>query len=168
LINGKPAAVFAFTVPLGKSHLDVSVCCFPNITQAGIATFYTGTTAATLGGGASGGGGVAGNFQTSTDWHSFQTMAAYHGELFIDPESGIVLRMITEAELKPSDVVHELDARVDFGPVKVSNQVLIEPLKTFVNTLVVPNGDSGAATYTTRRTLFTSEYRDYALAGTKR
>jgi len=167
LINGKPAAVFAFTVPQKKSHLDVNVCCFPNITQAGIATFYTGTTAATLGGGASGGGGVAGNFQTSTDWHNFRTTAAYHGELFINPDSGIVLRMITEAELKPSEVVHELDTRVDFGPVKVNNQLVVVPVKTFVNTLVVPYGDSGAATYTTRRTLFTSEYKDYAQAGAK-
>jgi hypothetical protein len=165
-INGKAAAVYAFTVPRKQSQLDVNVCCFPNINQAGIATFYTATTAAALGGG-SGGGGVAGNFQTSTDWHNFKTTAAYHGELFIDPDSGIVLRMITEAELKPSEVVHELDTRVDFGPVKVNNKMLVVPVKTFVNTLVVPNGDSGAATYTERRTLFTSEYKDYALAETK-
>src|SRR5208282_1068088 len=75
-INGKAAAVYAFTVLRKQSQLDVNVCCFPNINQAGIATFYTATTAAALGGG-SGGGGVAGNFQTSTDWHSFKTTAAY-------------------------------------------------------------------------------------------
>jgi hypothetical protein len=165
-INGKPAAVYAFTVPRKQSHLDVNVCCFPNVNQAGIATFYTATTASALGGG-SGGGGVAGNFQTSTEWHNFKSTAGYHGELFIDPDSGIVLRMITEAELKPSDVVHELDIRVDFGPFKVNNKTIVVPMKTFVNTLVVPNGDSGAATYSTRRTLFTSEYKDYAEPGTK-
>ena len=167
LINGKPAAVFAFKVPQKQSHLDVSVCCFPNVNQAGIGTFYTATSAAALGGGGgTGGGGVAGNFQTSTDWHDFRIIAPYHGELFIDPDTGIVLRMITEAELKPSDVVHELDTRVDFGPVKVSDKTLVVPMKTFVNTLVVPHGDSGAATYTTRRTLFTSEYKGYQSAGT--
>ena len=166
LINGKPVAVFSFAVPRKKSHVDVNVCCFPNVNQAGIATFYTATTASTLGGGASG-GGVAGNFQTKTEWHDFKTVAAYHGEFFIDPDSGIVLRMITEAELKPSDVVHELDTRIDFGPVKLNDKMLVVPVKTFVNTLVVPHGDSGAGTYTTRRTLFTSEYKDYALAGEK-
>jgi hypothetical protein len=163
LINGKPAAVFGFAVPRKKSHLDVNICCFPNVNQAGVATFYTATTAATLGEGASG-GGVSGNFQTSTNWHNFKTTAAYHGEFFIDPDSGVVLRMITEAELKPSELVHELDTRVDFSPVQVNNKMLVVPVKTFVNTLVVPHGDSGAATYTTRRTLFTSEYKDYAQA----
>jgi hypothetical protein len=75
--------------------------------------------------------------------------------------------MITEAELKPSELVHELDTRIDFSPFQVNNKMLVVPVKTFVNTLVVPHGDSGAATYTTRRTLFTSEYKDYAQADAK-
>lgn len=167
-INGKPTAVFAFEVPRKKSHLEVNICCFPNIIQTGVATFYTSTTAATLGGGGgSGGGGVAGNFQTTTKWHPYKSTAPYKGQLFIDPQTGIVVRMIVEAELKPSEVVHEFDTRVDFAPVKVSNQTYVLPVKSYVDTLVVPNGDSGAATYTTRRTLFTSEYKDYQLSAAK-
>lgn len=161
-INGKPTAVFAFSVPHKGSRLDVNICCFPNINQTGIATFYTSTTAAALGGGGNG-GGVTGNFQTNTNWHDFKSTTPYHGELFVDPQSGTVVRLIVQAELKPSDVVHEVDTRVDFSPTRVGNQTFILPVKTYVNTLVVPNGDSGAATYTTRRTLFTSEYRDYEL-----
>jgi len=36
------------------------------------------------------------------------------------------------------------------------------PIKTVINTEVVPNGDSQAAgKYTTRHTLFTAEYKNY-------
>ena len=167
-IGGIPAAVFAFDVPRKKTHLDVHICCFPNINQAGIATFYTALTAPALSdGGASNSGGVAGNFQTRTEWHDYNTTAPYHGELFIDPQTGVVVRMILAAELKPSDVVHTFGARVDFGPIRVTNRVYVVPVKSYVDTLVVPNGDSGAATYTTRRTLFTSEYKDYELSPPK-
>jgi hypothetical protein len=162
LIDGRQMAVFAFAVPRKKSRLEVAVCCFPNVNQAGIATFYTATTAPALSGGTStGGGGVAGNFQTNTEWHDYKSMAAYHGELFIDPETGLVVRMITQAELKPSEVVHQEDTRVDFGPVPVSGKMLMVPVKAFVDTEVVPNGDSSAGRYTTRRTLFITEYKDY-------
>ena len=166
LLNGKIAAVFSFTVPRKKAHLDVDVCCFPKINQAGIATFYTATTAATLGdGGGGGGGGVAGNFQTNTEWHSYKASVPYHGEIFVDPETGMVMRLIIFEEFKPSEVVHRIDERIDYGPVKTGAETLIAPIKSYINTEVVPNGDSGAASYTTRCTLFTSEYKDYRPAG---
>jgi hypothetical protein len=166
-VSGRPMAVFAFAVPRKKSHLDVVVCCFPKINQTGVATFYTATTAAALGGGSSGQGGVTGNFQTSTNWREYKTTAPYHGELFIDPETGTVARMIAQDELKSSDVVHEVDTRIDFGPINLGGKIFVVPVKTYIDTLVVPNGDSGAATYTTRRTLFTSEYKDYQLTVAK-
>jgi hypothetical protein len=167
-INGKAAAVYSFAVPRQKSKQDVNVCCFPNINQAGIATFYTAATAQTLGGGAGGGGGGAtGNFQTTTEWHEFKSTTPYHGRLFIDPDTGIVLRMIIEAELKPSDVVHELDTRIDFAAVKTARGAIMAPARTVINSVVVPNGESGAGGYSTRCTLFTSEYSDYRLGAGK-
>jgi hypothetical protein len=164
LINGRPAAVFSFAVPKQQSKLNVNVCCFPNIKQAGIATFYTATSAAALGGGGSGpGGGVSGNFQTNTEWHDFKTVAPYHGEFFVDPDNGIVLRMITQAELKPGEVVHQLDTRTDYGAARAGPNTLIVPTKTVINSVVVPNGESGAGGYSTRCTLLTSEFKNYQL-----
>lgn len=166
LINGRSTAVFSFSVPGAQSKLAVSVCCFPKIKQAGIATFYTATTAAALAGsGAGGGGGATGNFQTNTEWHDFKSVPSYHGEFFIDAATGIVLRMITQAELKPTDVVRQLDTRIDYGAAKVGNATFILPVKTVVHSVVIPNGDSGAGGYSTRCTLFTSEYRDYQPSG---
>jgi len=163
LINGKSAAVYSFKVDSRKARLPISVCCFPKINQAGIATFYTATTAQAMGGG-SGGGGVNGNFQTTTEWNKFSATVPYHGELFVDPDLGVVVRMIVQAELKPSDVVHQVDTRVDYSPVKVGDRLLVVPVKTYVISEVVPKGDSGAGTYTTRCTLFTSELKGYGLA----
>lgn len=164
LINGKPAAVFTFSVPRKRSRLDVKVCCFPKIDQQGTAQFYTSTTASAFGGDpSSGGGGVSGDWQTTTDWHDFNDTTPYHGEIFIDPVTGIVARMITMAEFKPSDFVHQIDTRVDYGPVMAGARPLILPVKIFINTLVVPGGDSGAAFYSTRRTLFISEFNGYRI-----
>ncbi|HUY95689.1 MAG TPA: hypothetical protein VMU71_10335 [Terracidiphilus sp.] len=162
LINGKPAAVFSFSVAPKASRLNVKVCCFPKIDQQGIAHFYTATTGSVFGQDASAGqGGVVGDWQTTTDWHDFHATTPYHGELFIDPQTGVVVRMITMAEFKPSDLVHQLDTRVDYGPVIAGARTHILPVKSFVNSLVVPGGDSGAAIYATRRTLFISEFSGY-------
>jgi hypothetical protein len=161
-INGKPAAVFSYEIPRQKSDLEVKVCCFPDIKQAGVARFYTPSTGPVLGAEkASGGGGVAGNFQTNTYWHDFKASVPYHGSLFIDPETGIVLRMIVETDLKPSDVVHQLDTRIDYGPVKAGQGTFIVPVKSVIISVVVPNGESGAGGYSTRTTLFSSEYSEY-------
>ena len=161
LINGKSAAVFAFQVPREQSKLDVEVCCFPDIKQTGIARFYTPMTGPMLGGERGSGGGVAGNFQTNTDWNDFKSTVPYHGRFYIDPDSGVVLRMIIEAELKPSDVVHQMDTRIDYAPVPGAHGTFIVPVRSVISSVVVPNGESGAGGYSTRTTLFSSEYTDY-------
>ena len=166
LINGKAAAVFSYEVPKKKSHLQVNVCCFPSLDQAGIATFTGQNGIGAPGSSRGAGGGAKGNLQTSTDWHNYKAGGVpYHGEFFIDPDSGIVVRMITQAELKPSEVVHQNDTRIDYAPVKLGDKDAVVPVKTVINTEVVPNGDSGAGRYATRCTLFTSEYKNYQLAG---
>lgn len=162
LVNGRQSAVFSFAVPEKISRLGMDICCFPRLNQTGIATFYTATTGAALAGSEAGpGGGATGNFQTNTDWHDFKATTPYRGELFIDAATGTVLRMITQAELKPAEVVHQEDKRVDYGSVNIGGRSFFVPVKTIIDTEVVPNGDSGAGQYTTRRTLFTSEFKDY-------
>ena len=63
------------------------------------------------------------------------------------------------------DMLGAPDGRLSDGflfiPVTVGAKPLILPVKTFVNTEVVPNGDSGSGKYSTRHTLFTAEYKDY-------
>jgi len=164
LVNGRRAAVYSFKVRKKDSRMAVDVCCFPNITYTGVAHFYNGLDASVVAGSEAapgGSGGVVGNAQSNTDWLHYKATVPYHGELFIDPDSGIVVRMITEAEFKASEVVHQIITRIDYGPVAVGGKMLVLPVRTILNTEVVPNGDSGAGRYTTRHTLFTSEYKDY-------
>jgi hypothetical protein len=158
-VNGKQAAVYAFDVPKKKAHFAVNVCCFPDVSQTGVATFQSASAGSARG---SGGGGAKGNFQTNTNWNDYKASVPYHGEFFVDPDSGIVVRLITVADLKPTEVVHQVDERIDYGPVTVGGKMMVLPIKTIINTEVVPNGDSGAAgRFSIRRTLFTSEYKDY-------
>jgi hypothetical protein len=164
-INGKAAAVFSFAVPKKKSHYAVDYCCFPNVSAAG----DTGVRVAGDAGGASQLSGAAtagGSFQTATDWHDFTAKSVpYHGELFINPDTGIVVRMVTIAEFKNSDLVHQEDRRTDYLPVTVGDKGLILPVRTMINTEVVPSGESGSAgRFTTRRTMLTSEYKDFQLS----
>lgn len=162
-VNGKPAAVFSFAVEKKKSHYAVDYCCFPDVTQAGIVQF---SSAALAGAQGSGAGGAKGNFQTATDWHDFKANSLpYHGALYVDPDTGIVVRMVSIAEFKNSDVVHQEDQRIDYGPVTVGDRSLVLPVRKMINMEVVPTGDSGSAgKYTTRRTMLTAEYKDFQLA----
>ncbi|HEY3704833.1 MAG TPA: hypothetical protein VGL22_07195 [Terracidiphilus sp.] len=160
-VNGKPAAVFSYQVPRKKAHLALAVCCFPELDQAGIANFSNAN-------GISGnrGGNAAGNFQTNTDWKTYkQKDLPYHGEFFIDPETGMVLRLVTQMETKPADVVHQADIRTDYGQVSVGDKPLILPVRAFAVTEIVVNGESGAGGYAERCTLFASDYKNYQLAG---
>ena len=170
LINGKPAAVFSFEVPKKKAHYPVDVCCFPNVDQAGKVTF---TSASGFGAGQPGGtpgqaGGAKGNLQTNTSWHPYKANVSYHGELFIDPDSGTVVRMITQADLKASDVVHRDDERIEYGPANVGDKSLTVPVRTITSLEVVPNGDSGSAgRYSVRNTYLIAEYKEYQASAGK-
>lgn len=153
-VNGKAASVYAFSVDKKKTHYAVDYCCFPNTEQTGRMSYSPPSQGNT--------NPVAkGNLQTNTNWHDYKATVPYHGELFIDPDTGIVVRLVFQAEFKNTDVVHQEDRRIDYAPVTVGGKAMVLPVKTVINTEVVPTGDSGSGKYTTRRTLFTVEYKDY-------
>jgi hypothetical protein len=162
-INGRPVAVFSFAVQKKKSHYAVDYCCFPDVSATGKANFTSAAVAGLQGSG----GGASGNFQTATDWHDFKSSGVpYHGQLFVDADTGTVVRLVTIAEFKNSDVVHQEDQRIDYLAVKVGDKDMVLPVRKMLNTEVVPTGESGSAgKYTTRRTMLTSEYKDFLPAG---
>ncbi|MGO9339457.1 MAG: hypothetical protein ACLPY1_18315 [Terracidiphilus sp.] len=148
-VNGKPTAVFAFDVDKNTSHYEVNYCCFPVTSDTGRYGYED----------------VEPNMQTATDWKAFKAIVPYRGEFFIDSDTGTIVRLVTQAELKPTDFVHQEDMRIDFGPVSVGGKSYELPIDSFTITEVVPNGDNYAARYSVRHTLFTVTYRDYRLAG---
>ena len=161
-VNGKAAAVFSYAVDKKKAHYPVVYCCFPDVEQTGSARFGTaGQSVVNPGAGVSGGG----NVQTTTEWHSWKATVPYHGELFVDPGTGVVVRLVLQADFKSSDVVHQEDQRIDYAPVNVDGKMLVVPVRALVAAEVVQNGESFAGGgYNTRRILLTSEYKDYGSA----
>ena len=148
-VNGKQTAVFSFSVDKKKSHYEVNYCCFPVTSDTGRYGYE----------------GVEANLQYVTDWKPFKTVVGYRGEFFIDPDSGTVVRIVTQAALKPTDFVHQEDMRIDYGPVSVGDKTYVMPVDSFTITEVVPNGDNYAARYSIRHTLFSVTYQSYRLAG---
>ncbi len=156
-VNGKAAAVFSYAVSKKITHMKVRVCCFPDLQQAGRISYPNDPFAIS--------GTDGGNFQTNTVWHLYKKDSVpYHGEIFIDPGSGVVVRLITQTEEKNSDEVHQDDERIDYGPITVDGKSLILPVRSVVITDVVPNGESGVGGITDRNTLFISEYKNYQLS----
>jgi hypothetical protein len=175
-INGHLTAVFAFAVDKKKSHYAVNYCCFPDTSSVG-GVLYGGHGGTGGGGGApapggslsanplSSPGGGKGNLSNVSNWSPFNAKAAYHGELFLDPDSGVVLRTIVQAELKPSDFVHYENIRVDYAPMPIDGKNLYVPVRSITIAEVVPNGDSFVTTYAARFQLVTQDYKDIQAAG---
>lgn len=144
-VRGHTTAVFGFSVPKKKSHYEVHYCCFP-VSQDFGRMGYEGTGA---------------NLQYATEWKDFHSIVGYHGEFFVDAETGTILRVATQAELKPTDFVHQEDMRIDYGPVSVDGKNLTVPIESFTLNEVVPNGDNYGARYSVRHTLFHMVYGEY-------
>ncbi len=147
LIDGKKVAVYSFAVDAKKSHYSVDYCCFPVSSQAG-ALYYVPTA----------------NMQTGVDWKAFKATVGYRGRFSVDPETGEVMRLVTQADLKTTDPVHQEDMRIDYAPVDLGGTSRLLPVKTYTITEVAPNGDDSGASYSVRHTLFRAEYKDYRLA----
>jgi len=151
-INDKQIAVYSFAVEKKKTHFSILYCCFPQ-------TDTTGTTH--VDSPISAGANIPGNMQNNVQWGSFKASSGYHGELFLDPDTGTVLRLITEADFKPSDFVHHEAVRTDFAPMTVGGKTLIVPIRSFNVAEIVPNGDANAARFTIRHQFVTQDYKDY-------
>ena len=107
---------------------------------------------------------IANTTQIYSNWKDVKATAPYHGELFVDPDTGVVVRLVIKADFKPSDVVHQEDTRIDYSLVTVGGNPLMLPVRTIVDTEVVPVGDDSSSKFSIRHTLFTTLYKNYQLA----
>jgi hypothetical protein len=160
-VNGRTLAVFSFEVPKKQSHYEVSYCCFPHTESVGshMAQPMTSQGSDAMGAGA-GVASATGVYATNTTFEPFKTRAGFHGEFFIDPPTGQVLRFIMKADLRKSDFVRQEDTRIDYGSVTVDGKAMVLPLDSYVLTTVTPAGDSGQR-IADRRTVFEVHYANY-------
>jgi len=71
----------------------------------------------------------------------------YHGDLWLDPATGTILRITIEADLKGRDPVKRADTLIEYGPVSISGHSFICPVRSLTLHLdpVNPNDTTGAA-----------------------
>jgi VWFA-related protein len=93
-------AVFTYAVPKEKSNYAVDFCC-------------TAEESAVV----------------SANVRQFHQITGYHGELVVDPASGTILRLVLEADLKPTDPVVKADILVDYGAVEIGGKTYFCPVK---------------------------------------
>lgn len=154
-VNGKALAVFSFEVPKKKSHYEVNYCCFPRTQNVG--SHLAGPAGSPAGGGAP---VDPASYATLTTFSPFHAKVGYHGEFFIDPASGAVVRFIMKADMKQSDFVRQEDTRIDYGPATVGGRTVNLPEDSYILTTVIPQGDSFQR-IAPRHTLFEVHYTNY-------
>ena len=110
-------------------------------------------------------GGGTGNYQNNSQWKPFKGTEGYHGELYVDPDTGVIYRLITEVEFKGSDPVKVENQRIDFGTETVGGKKLVVPAFVTIDTLEKPFPDSPQGRLIVRHTLFTAAYSNYKPAG---
>jgi hypothetical protein len=157
-IGGHQIAVFSFSVDKKKTHYAVNYCCFPDVDDAGDQDLNIRGTGGP-------GGNSQGNYKLNANWKPYKATVPYHGEIFIDPDTGIVARLVTHADFKSSELVREEDRRIDFGPETVGSATLVAPVESFIITVALPYGDTQEGRANPRNTLFTAEYKNYQAAG---
>jgi VWFA-related protein len=62
--------------------------------------------------------------------HEFQEMAGYHGEIAVDPQTGTIVRLVLQADLKPEDPTTRADLAVEYAPVELGGQTYMCPARS--------------------------------------
>jgi len=104
------AAVFNYQVPEGSSHYEVNFCCVRS--SADPSAF--GTSPGRL------------------DDHdnSYRGTPGYHGTITIDPETGTILRITIDPELKANGPIMRAAVEVVYGPVEIGGKTFTCPVRS--------------------------------------
>lgn len=106
-----PEAVFRFAVPKEESHYAVDYCCIANPSSAAVGNRY--------------------GYQTPVaSVTPFHQIAAYHGEMAIDPHTGAIVRIVIQADLKPTEPVVLAGTIVWYGTVEIGGKPYICPTRS--------------------------------------
>lgn len=118
---GGLVAVYRYTVPKSASNYSVDYCC----TSLGPSGHQ--------GVGRRGGGSSLLVNTPGDPTSSFHKTPGYHGSLFIDPASGVILRITLEAEVG-SGPVSRMASIIEYGPVVIGDRKYICPLRSIALT----------------------------------
>jgi hypothetical protein len=122
------AAVYSYSVPSAVSHFEVSYCCIRQDVQQEL---HYGSTRR--------GGAPASIMDTAqADTKLFEATPGYHGTLAIDPNTGAILRITIEAELKSEDPISKAATMVQYGPVTIGDRTFMFPVRSMALSVEKP------------------------------
>ncbi len=113
-----PVAVYHYEVPAAASHYWVNYCCVRASQDTGGAVAY----------------GIDAK-SASSESDSYRGTPSYHGNLYLDPASGAILRVTIESDLKPSDPIMRAAILVQYGPVEMDGKSYICPVRSLAISL---------------------------------
>jgi hypothetical protein len=114
-----PVAVFHYEVPPAASHYWVNYCCVRGSQDTAAAVAYGIDAQA-----------------ASLESDSYHGTPGYHGNLYLEPATGAVLRVTIESELKRSDPIMRAAVSVQYGPVEIDGKSYICPVRSLAISLV--------------------------------
>ena len=59
-----------------------------------------------------------------------ERFTGYHGEVGIDPDSGAILRLVFQADLKSTTPLSRSDMMIEYGPIEIGGRTYIYPLRS--------------------------------------
>jgi VWFA-related protein len=145
------AAVYTYAVPKAVSHFEVSYCCVRQDVQRELRY-----------GNPSRGEGASVVATGQADTKLFQVTPGYHGTLAIDPDTGAILRIAIEAELKSEDPISKAATMVQYGPVTIGDRAFIFPVRSTAISVEKPGPNSrpqDPPTLLVNETTFTNYHR---------
>lgn len=136
------AAVYSYSVPMAASHFEVQYCCLSEASPSQRRPLG-------YGGGNRAGATTVPVARAPANAKLFHETPGYHGNLFIDPSTGAVLRITLEAELKPDDPITRAAIAVEYSPVQLGERTYICPVRSLafsVEQAPTPAGNPGGGT----------------------
>lgn len=123
------AAVYTYSVPRAASHFDVSYCCLREDSPSQRRALQYGNQNQ---------GAPAAVAVAPPNAKLFHATPGYHGTLSIDPNSGAILRVTLEAELKTGDPISRAATVVQYGPVMIGDRSYIFPMRSLAFSMEEP------------------------------
>ncbi len=146
------AAVYNYSVPKAVSHFEVSYCCIRQEVQQELH----------YGSGRRGGSPASITDTGQADSKLFRDTPGYHGTLAVDPNTGAILRITIEAELKSDDPISKAATMVQYGPVTIGDHTFIFPVHSMALSVEKPGLNSrpeDPSTLLVNQAIFTGYHR---------
>jgi VWFA-related protein len=122
-MDGKSVAVFRFSIDRSVSHYTVQYCC---VKSTEVVDSHYGSR----GGGRNGGGQGASAGMERSDTSMFHEISGYHGYFSVDPETGTVLRIVIDADLRADAPIQRAAMMVEYAPVKIGDASFVCPVRS--------------------------------------